>query len=164
MRAKKVYFGEVTDEKGTLLQYDVGSNLPFRPEYIACITDTVQGTTYYNKANLLCDCIITAIQGSAVLQLDGVKEEKTFVLNRRCEGIFVPRMVWLRIEETSPDAVLLLFGNRDYSESRWIEDYGTFVKMKLERLGRWSKRNQVEDEEWLRIMEKKGMGGGEILK
>ena len=145
MGIKRVFFGEVTDEKGTLLQYDVYRNLPFHPEYIACITDTHKESVYYNKANLLCDCVIAVVQGSAVLQLDGVREEKTFVLKRRCEGIFVPRMTWLRIEDASPDAVILLFGNRDYQKSRWIEDYDTFVKMKIERMARRPKR-AVEEE------------------
>ena len=86
MGIKRVFFGEVTDEQGTLLQYDVCRNLPFHPEYIACITDTHKESVYYNKANLLCDCVIAVVQGSAVLQLDGVREEKTFVLKRRCGG------------------------------------------------------------------------------
>lgn len=136
MTGKKVYFGEVTDAKGTILQYDVRSNLPFRPEYIACITDTHAESVYYNKANILCDTIVTVVQGSAVLQLDSVKEEKTFVLNRRGEGVFVPRMVWMRIEHASEDAVILLFGSREYDKSRWIEDYDVFVKQKMERMAR----------------------------
>ena len=144
MTGKKVYFGEVTDTRGTLLQYDVQSNLPFRPEYIACITDTPKGCVYYDKANILCDSVVTVVQGSAVLQLDSVKEERTFVLNRRGEGVFVPRMVWMRIEDVSEDAMILLFGSRAYDKSRWIEDYDTFVKMKMERMARRPKRDIEE--------------------
>ena len=136
MIGKKISFVDIPEKEGTIVHYEKGEEMPFAAERIFCISDVPVGTSRMNFASITADHVLTIIQGNAVLHLDGVKEQRTYKLRRKNEGVYVPKLVWMRVEDFSEDAILMVFSNKTRMQSSVIEQYDEFVRIKEEKMYR----------------------------
>ena len=71
-----------------------------------------------------------ALSGSFDLVVDTGGNPQVVTLNRPYIGLYVPNMVWRRLENFSTNAVALIVASEDYNESDYIRDYSTFLNIK----------------------------------
>ena len=140
MVGRKLFFDDIPDETGIVVHYDRNKTLPFIVEHIVTISNVPEGEVRMKCASIASECVITALNGTAIVELDNVKEQRMFQLKRKSDGVFVPKMTWIRISSFSPGAIIMIMGDKNLARCRWIEDYGEFVKQKLARMHRKPKR------------------------
>lgn len=140
MVGRKLFFDDIPDETGIVVHYDRNKTLPFAVEHIVTISNVPEGEVRMKCASIASECVITILNGTAIVELDNVKEQRMFQLKRKSDGVFVPKMTWIRISSFSPGAIIMIMGDKNLARCRWIEDYGEFVRQKLARMHRKPKR------------------------
>jgi oxalate decarboxylase/phosphoglucose isomerase-like protein (cupin superfamily) len=74
--------------------------------------------------------VIIALSGSFDVILHDGKDEKHFTLNRSYTGLYVPNMMWRRLENFSTNAMALVVANAEYDAADYIRDFERFKQLK----------------------------------
>jgi hypothetical protein len=109
------------DSRGILTAVEAGRDIPFpirRIFYMHHIATDRGGHAHTDT-----DQVIIAAAGRFKMDLaDGVRS-RTFTLHDATRGLYVPRMIFIKIFQCSRDAVCLVLANRHYSISRSIRSW-----------------------------------------
>jgi hypothetical protein len=54
-------------------------------------------------------------------------QEYRFFLNRSYYGIYVPRMLWRKLENFSTNSLALILASTEYDEKDYIRDFEEFI-------------------------------------
>ena len=73
--------------------------------------------------------VIIALSGSLEVFLDDGMAQKTVTLNRAYFGLYVPNMIWRRMQYFSTNAVALVLASLPYNPGDYIRDYNDFKRM-----------------------------------
>ena len=117
-----------TDERGNLTV--VEKVLPFEIKRVFWIYDVPGGEIRGSHAFKEQQEIIVAISGSFDVVLhDGEKEVK-FSLNRSYYGLYIPKMVWRRMENFSTNSLALIVSDKKYEEKDYLRNFEKFKSLK----------------------------------
>jgi hypothetical protein len=120
-------FGKIPDPRGNLTPVEGGRDLPFDIRRTYWIYDVPGGATRGGHAYRTLEEVFVAVSGSFDLTVDdGRGSTHRQTLNRSYYGVFVPRMMWRRLENFSTNAVCLIFASQHYDESDYLRDYDAF--------------------------------------
>lgn len=117
---------DVTDERGRLTAAEGGIHIPFSIARVYTIHQVQPGEERGGHAHILTDQVAVASSGSFCVEVSDGVEAITWFLDRPERGLFLPRMLWVRLYHFSPKAVALVFASTPYDEARYIrkwEDY-----------------------------------------
>jgi dTDP-4-dehydrorhamnose 3,5-epimerase-like enzyme len=127
---KWITLPSITDSRGTLTSIEGELDIPLsikRIFYMHHISSPRGG-----HAHIDTDQIVIASSGSFKLNLsDGVNTE-TYELDNATLGLYIPRMIFIRIYDFSDDAVCMVLANTHYDISKSIrnwDEYMEFVKI-----------------------------------
>lgn len=118
------------DERGDLIVVEGNKDVPFdikRVFYICGSDSTVVRGVHANKKSQF--VLINVAGTSKVKVKDGMGNEKVFLLNRPCMGIYIPQMVWKEMYDFSADSVLLCLASEHYEQEEYIRDYEEYVRI-----------------------------------
>lgn len=76
---------------------------------------------------------VVALSGSFDVVLDDGERRETVPLNRSYFGLYVPSLVWRRLENFSTNAVCLILASRHFDEADYIRDYDDFLAARARR-------------------------------
>jgi mannose-6-phosphate isomerase-like protein (cupin superfamily) len=85
------------------------------------------GATRDGHAYRTLEEFIIAVSGSFDVVIDDGKEEQVVQLNRSYVGLYVPPMVWRRLENFSSNSVALILASQPYSEGEYLREYQEFT-------------------------------------
>lgn len=120
----------ITDPRGSLTFIEAGRPVPFQIKRTYWIYDVPGGEMRGGHAyKTLHECFI-ALSGSFDVVLDDGTERRTMSLNRSYLGLFVPNLVWRRLENFSTNAVCLILASQHYDPDDYIRSYGQFLDEK----------------------------------
>ena len=71
-----------------------------------------------------------ALVGSYDVVVDDGQTTATFTLNRSDVGIYVPSMIWSRLENFAPNSVCLVLALTAYVPEDYVTDYRQFLQEK----------------------------------
>lgn len=120
-----------TDPRGILTSIESGKDIPVaikRIFYMHHITSPRGG-----HAHIDTDQVVIACSGSFKLELTDGMELNTYEMNDATQGLFIPRMLFIRMYDFSDNAVCLVLANTHYDISKSIrsmEDYMKFINDK----------------------------------
>jgi hypothetical protein len=121
---------KISDPRGNLSFIEEFKHVPFKIARTYWTYDVPGGEKrgcHAYKEN--CEFIV-ALSGSFDINIhDGNKEQK-FSLNRSYCGIYVPQMLWRRIDNFSTNSLALVISSSTYNESDYIRDFQTFLMAK----------------------------------
>ncbi len=80
------------------------------------------------------ECII-ALSGSFAIVLDDGIGRQTVSLNRPDAGLYIPPLIWRRVENTAPGAVCLILASLPYEETDYIRDPQRFAALHAQQTG-----------------------------
>jgi dTDP-4-dehydrorhamnose 3,5-epimerase-like enzyme len=127
---KWITLPSITDSRGTLTSIESKLDIPLsikRIFYMHHISSPRGG-----HAHIDTDQIVIASSGSFKINLsDGIKSE-IYELNDAKLGLYIPRMIFIRIYDFSDDAVCMVLANTHYDISKSIrtwEEYMELVKI-----------------------------------
>ncbi len=121
-------FPAFTDRRGTLSFAEQGRHVPFDIRRIFYLYDVPAGEKRAAHALIKCHQCLIAMAGEFDVLLDDGFTRKTYHLNQRNVGLYVPAMVWRELLNFSRDAVCLVLASEFYDPDDYFEDHALFVK------------------------------------
>ena len=120
---------KIKDPRGNLSFFENSNQIPFDIKRSYWIYDVPGGEERGGHAFKKSKEFIVALSGSFDVVLhDGEKEVK-FSLNRSYFGLYVPNLLWRRIDNFSTNSLSLIVSNIDYNEKDYIRDFDEFKKI-----------------------------------
>lgn len=125
---------KITDRRGNLSVIEQGIDIPFEIRRTYWIYDVPggeknrSGHAYFNNEEF-----IVALTGSFDVVIDDVKTERKFSLNQANYGLFIPKMIWRKIENFSTNAVALIMASTPFDDADYIRNRNRFKKLGNEK-------------------------------
>lgn len=126
---KIIELPKILDERGNLSFIEENKHIPFKIARTYWIYDVPGGEYRGGHAFKETEELIVALSGSFDVILDNGKEEMHFSLNRSYIGIYVPKMIWRKLENFSTNSLALILASTKYNPSDYIYNYEYFKQM-----------------------------------
>jgi hypothetical protein len=118
---------KIEDYRGNLSFVEEENHIPFKIRRVYWIYDVPGGEFRGSHAFKESEEFIVAISGSFdVILHDGI-DEKKFSLNRSYYGLFVPRLVFRRLENFSTNSLALILASTAFNDNDYIRDFDEFL-------------------------------------
>jgi hypothetical protein len=119
---------KIVDERGNLSFIEEQQHIPFKIKRTYWIYDVPGGEIRGSHAYRESEEFVVAISGSFDVVLHDGKEEKKYSLNRSYYGIYVPRLVWRKLENFSTNSLALILSSTIFDENDYIRDFQDFLE------------------------------------
>jgi hypothetical protein len=126
---KIINLPKILDDRGNLTFLESENHVPFKIKRAYWIYDVPGGEVRGGHAYKTIHEFIIAISGSFDVVLDNFKETKVYPLNRSYFGLYVPNMIWRKLENFSTNSLCLILASDDYNETDYIRDYELFKQL-----------------------------------
>lgn len=127
--AALIQFPRVLDERGNLTFIEGERHVPFRIARVYWIYDVPGGESRGSHAYRRLEEVIIALSGSFDVFLDDGLAQKVVTLNRAYYGLYVPNMIWRRMQSFSTNSVALVLASLPYSPEDYVRVYEEFKRM-----------------------------------
>lgn len=121
-----IHFPKVLDDRGNLTFVEENRHVPFSISRVYWIYDVPGGESRGSHAYRELQEVIIALSGSFDVFLDDSLAQKIVTLNRAYYGLYVPNMIWRRMQNFSTNAVALVLASLPYSAEDYVRDYNEF--------------------------------------
>lgn len=126
-----IQFPKILDDRGNLTFIEARRHIPFDIARVYWIYDVPGGESRGSHAYRTLHEVIIALSGSFEVFLDDGMAQKTVMLNRAYYGLYVPNMIWRRMQHFSTNAVALVLASKSYDLGDYVRDYEAFKRMNL---------------------------------
>jgi hypothetical protein len=124
-----IHFPKILDDRGNLTFVEENRHVPFSISRVYWIYDVPGGESRGSHAYRELQEVIIALSGSFEVFLDDGLAQKIVTLNRAYYGLYVPNMVWRRMQNFSTNAVALVLASLPYSAEDYVRDYDEFKRI-----------------------------------
>ena len=121
---------KIKDPRGNLSFFENSNQIPFDIKRTYWIYDVPGGDVRGSHAFKESHEFIVALSGSFDVVLHDGKKEVKYNLNRSYFGLYVPNMIWRRLENFSTNSLALIVSNIGYNEKDYIRNFDEFKKIK----------------------------------
>ncbi len=129
-------FPKIDDPRGALTFIEQERHIPFTIARAYWIYDVPGGERRGGHAFREQEECIIALSGSFDVLLDDGEAQKIVTLNRAYYGLFVPRMIWRRMQSFSTNSVAYILASRPYDEEDYVRDYEAYRALSRGARGR----------------------------
>lgn len=127
--SKIISLPKIKDPRGNLSFFENSNQIPFDIKRTYWIYDVpggeVRGCHAFKKSHEF----IIALSGSFDVVLNDGNKENIFSLNRAYLGLYVPNLMWRRIENFSTNSLALIVSSLSYDSNDYIRDFEEFKKI-----------------------------------
>jgi hypothetical protein len=123
---------KIKDSRGNLSFFENSTQIPFNIKRTYWIYDVPGGEIRGSHAFKESHEFIVALSGSFDVVLHNGEHEVKYSLNRSYSGLYVPNLIWRRLENFSTNSLALIVSNIGYNEHDYIRDFDEFKKVKDE--------------------------------
>ena len=120
---------KIKDPRGNLSFFENSNQIPFDIKRTYWIYDVPGGEYRGTHAFKESHEFIVALSGSFDVVLSDGKKEVKYSLNRSYTGLYVPNLIWRRLDNFSTNSLALIVSNIDYNEKDYIRDFDEFKKI-----------------------------------
>ncbi len=128
MQVTKYTFQPHGDDRGQLVALEEQKEIPFNVKRVYYMYDTVNNAIRGKHAHRNLEQILICVHGSCKILLDDGSSKEIVVLDKPCEGLYLPNNIWREMFDFSSDAVLMVLASELYDERDYIRDYDEFIK------------------------------------
>jgi len=128
-----IQFPKILDDRGNLTFIEAMRHVPFKIARVYWIYDVPGGESRGSHAYQSLQEVIIALSGSFEVFLDDGMAQKTVNLNRAYYGLYIPAMLWRRVQHFSTNSVALVLASLPYAPEDYIREYSEFQKMNRQR-------------------------------
>lgn len=118
---------KIFDKRGNLSFIESEGHIPFAIARTYWIYDVPGGEFRGSHAFREQEEFIVALSGSFDVVLHDGVEERKYQLNRSYRGVYVPRMMWRRLENFSTNSLCLVLSSTVYDEEDYIRGFDDFI-------------------------------------
>lgn len=123
-------FKQYKKKSGILIPVSLKNQIPFKTKRIFLIygkKNFVRG----DHAHYKCSQFLIPIYGKIEVFYENKLEKKTVILNHKSpKGILLKPKTWCKIKFLNKNDILMVFCDREYEFSDYIESYASFLKVK----------------------------------
>lgn len=123
---KLIDLPKIKDPRGNLSFFESGVHIPFEIKRTYWIYDVPGGEIRGSHAFKESQEFIVALSGSFDVVLNDGNNEVKYSLNRSYFGLYVPNMIWRRMENFSTNSLALIVSSIKYDEMDYIRDLEKF--------------------------------------
>jgi len=123
-----IYLPKILDDRGNLTFVEEKKHLPFIINRVYWIYDVPGGEFRGSHAFRKNQEMIAALSGSFDVVLHDGRREYRFSLNRSYDAVYVPSMVWRRMENFSTNSLAIVLASTHFDAGDYIRDYDLFLK------------------------------------
>ncbi|MDC1179843.1 FdtA/QdtA family cupin domain-containing protein [Flavobacteriaceae bacterium] len=120
---------KILDPRGNLSFLESNNHFPFEIKRTYWIYDVpggeIRGSHAFKKSNEF----IIALSGSFDVVINDGKNEVKYSLNRSYYGLYVPNMLWRRVENFSTNALALIVSSIPYDQNDYIRNFNEYKKL-----------------------------------
>lgn len=124
--ASIIQFPKILDPRGNLTYIEQEKHIPFKIARVYWIYDVPGGEQRGGHAYREQSEVIIALSGSFDVLLDDGTAQKIVHLNRAYHGLYVPRMIWRRMQNFSTNSVAYVLTCCQYNEADYLRDYNEY--------------------------------------
>lgn len=117
---------KILDKRGNLSFFENGNQIPFDIKRTYWIYDVPGGELRGSHAFKKSHEFIIAFSGSFDIVLNDGNKEKKYSLNRSYHGLYVPNLLWRRLENFSTNSLALIVSSISYDGADYIRDFEEF--------------------------------------
>ncbi|WP_457617338.1 sugar 3,4-ketoisomerase [Lutibacter sp.] len=117
---------KILDRRGNLSFFENNQHIPFTIQRTYWIYDVPGGEIRGSHAFKKSTEFIVALSGSFDVVLHDGEKEKKYSLNRSYYGLYVPNMLWRRLENFSTNSLALIVSSVKYDAADYIRDFDEF--------------------------------------
>lgn len=129
---KLIELPKILDPRGNLSFFENSNQIPFDIKRSYWIYDVPGGEIRGSHAFKESHEFIIALSGSFDVVLNDGKSEMKYNLNRSYYGLYVPNLLWRRLENFSTNSLALIVSSIAYSDSDYIRDFTDFKSIQNE--------------------------------
>jgi len=127
MQAQIINLPKIEDPRGNLSIIEEENHIPFKIARTYWIYDVPGGEFRGSHAFKNSEELIVALSGSFDVVLNGGDGEKRFSMNRSYYGLYIPKMIWRKLENFSTNSLALILSSTHYSANDYIRDFNEFL-------------------------------------
>ncbi|WP_273276752.1 sugar 3,4-ketoisomerase [Maribacter polysiphoniae] len=135
---KIIELPKILDPRGNLSFFENSSQIPFDIKRTYWIYDVPGGETRGGHAFKKSTEFIIALSGSFDVILSDGENEVKHSLNRSYYGLYVPSLIWRRIENFSTNSLSLIVSSISYDQQDYIRDFDSFKQIRNEEKTKYS--------------------------
>lgn len=125
-----VKFQDVITETSRLTAIEGENHIPFQIARVFYVYQVLPGAVRARHAHRETDQVLVGIHGSLNVDISDGQKTKTFLLDNPAKGIYVPRMLWIRLYNFSREAICLVLSSDKYDMSKSIRTWEEYLKVK----------------------------------
>ncbi len=126
MKPRLIELPKFLDDRGNLSFIEECKQIPFVINRTYWIYDVPGGETRGSHAFKETQELIIALSGSFDLLLHDGENETRYYLNRSYYGVYVPQMIWRKMENFSTNALALVVASTEFNKTDYIRDFEEF--------------------------------------
>jgi len=123
-----IHLPRIEDVRGNLSFVEGCRHVPFAIRRVYWVYDVPGGATRDGHAYHTLEEFIVAVSGSFDVAIDDGTVRQVVELKRSYVGLYVPRMVWRRLENFSSNSVALILASQPFSEADYVREYQDFTQ------------------------------------
>ena len=120
---------KIKDLRGNLSFLESNNQIPFEIKRTYWIYDVPGGEIRGSHAFKKSHEFIIALSGSFDVILNDGKKEVKYSLNRSYYGLYVPNMLWRRVENFSTNSLALIVSSIPYDQKDYIRNFDEYKKL-----------------------------------
>jgi oxalate decarboxylase/phosphoglucose isomerase-like protein (cupin superfamily) len=118
---------KIEDQRGNLSFIEEEKHVPFKIQRVYWIYDVPGGEFRGSHAFKETHEFIVALSGSFDVILHDGRQEYKYSLNRSYFGVYVPNMIWRKLDNFSTNSLALIMASTKYDVSDYIRDFNEFL-------------------------------------
>lgn len=132
-KPKRINLTKFEDSRGNLSFIEANKHIPFSIKRTYLIYDVPGGEIRGGHAYKQLEEFIIALSGSFDIVLNNGKKNSKITLNRSYYGVYVPSLVWRKLENFSTNSLCMILASRPYEEEDYIRSHDKFLEIKNEK-------------------------------
>lgn len=121
---------KIFDRRGNLSFIEGGEHIPFTIKRTYWIYDVPGDAERDGNALRSQEMFVVALSGSFDIVTDDGREERRYTLNRSYNGLYIPAMLWKKLENFSTNSVAMILSSKEYDAGDYIRDYEIYKKLR----------------------------------
>ena len=133
-RVRLIQLPKILDPRGNLSFFQNNTHIPFNILRTYWIYDVPGGELRGSHAFKYSEEFVVSLSGSFDIVLNDGEREVKYSLNRSYYGLYIPNMIWRRIENFSTNSVALVASSMNFDENDYIRDFDKFKVLRNEKI------------------------------
>lgn len=127
-KVERIRFHDVRDDTGRLTAVESGEHVPFQIARVFFVHQVADGVDRGGHAHRDTDQVLSCIRGQLKVEVRDGAGTETFLLDDSASGLYVPRMLWIRLYDFTNEAILSVYANTRYDRSRSIRTWEAYLR------------------------------------